>query len=69
MNKYELKPCPFCGEIPVFDTDGHYTYVLCWHCGSRGKRIMSSRSAQKQAAEAWNRREGECQDGQNYSPD
>ncbi len=56
MSKYELLPCPFCGAMPTFDTNGIRTWVFCFHCGARGKGFYNGRSAQKQAADAWNTR-------------
>lgn len=53
----KLKPCPFCGgekiETVEFEVAGSdLTYVVCVNCGSCGKLHH-----QKQAIEAWNRRE------------
>lgn len=52
----KLKPCPFCGEAPTFDTDGHMTWVYCYRCDVRGPRVWNGKNAKKEATEKWNRR-------------
>jgi len=62
----ELKPCPFCGEMPIinhisdslFDC-GIFTYwVVCPRCGIRTQRNRDKTEIIK----AWNRRTNENSD-------
>ena len=54
---HDIKPCPFCGQRAVLDTNGHQTWVICVRCGSTGKRFNNGRDAADKAVEAWNMRE------------
>ena len=71
----ELKPCPFCGGKAVLshktEWDEKCSYVYCTTCSIRtaGVPVSSEYSSDEKAVKVWNRREGECQDGQSYSPD
>lgn len=58
-SEIELKPCPFCGgdATTVFYTG--YIYVSCENCGATSEMVKVSKeycAAEKEAAEAWNRR-------------
>ena len=52
----ELKPCPFCGEIPKIYKRVHFFVVECHNTKCQvmpETRIMDTK---EKAAEAWNRR-------------
>ena len=53
----ELKPCPFCGNtatLKLFDIFGaKWFYVKCNKCNAE---INDPKPSEKEAAEAWNRR-------------
>ncbi len=60
MSRDELKPCPFCGGVPmilrtnpVFEESKPRFFVTCAVCGVEMPRIARTR---KVAAEVWNRR-------------
>ena len=59
MPEIKLKPCPFCwGEAATVFYAG-YIYVSCEKCGATSEMIKISEeysAAEKEAAEAWNRR-------------
>lgn len=50
----ELKPCPFCGGISVFNTlnSGETVFVVCMKCGVRTLDYEHT----ERAREDWNRR-------------
>lgn len=57
MNEIKLKPCPFCGEVPI--PIGHWMssgdsifWVRCCGCGASTTLFNSEEAAKK----AWNRR-------------
>ena len=65
----QLKPCPFCGEIPhieqkpIYDYDGYYKYdIHCEKCGchinlGRNDTIYNTdEEARQNAINAWNKR-------------
>ena len=57
MNKTELKPCPFCGNIEplvVVDDETEMLFgVCCFKCEAAIKAVFAER---KEAVDAWNRR-------------
>jgi len=58
-----LKPCPFCGSKSVAIEKKNSGYqVRCHYCGARGKYVVATmcfEARKKEAADAWNRRDGE----------
>jgi Lar family restriction alleviation protein len=54
-NKAELKPCPFCGTVPVdanpFFVDERW-HIYCDHCEAAGP----DETDEAQAIKAWNER-------------
>lgn len=49
----KLKPCPFCGEVPVGTVRiGCIFYVRCLNCGSNA----GCKTRVEEAIELWNRR-------------
>ena len=56
----ELKPCPFCGEMPIIhgEESGDY-YIECINVGCACLPTSCFYETKEQAIEAWNRREGE----------
>ena len=64
MEKYNLKPCPFCGGTAFL---GHSTewnekcsYIYCTTCSSRiaGVPVSSEYASDEKAIEVWNKRVG-----------
>ena len=56
---YTLKPCPFCGGIPVVqETANSWCNVICDKCGAMTACFLnnSEYSSKERAVEAWNRR-------------
>ena len=49
-DKTELKPCPDCGGIAIWQTQDDYGFIVCEKCG---KRTLTYDGA-KYAAIAWN---------------
>ena len=58
----DLKPCPFCGHIPILREDKNYTYVRC-SCGAKGAAYLHGVKARAFAIKAWNRRTEEVAEG------
>ena len=69
MNEIELKPCPFCGGSPRYESlverIGHGEYITinhvrCTECGAsghtEGEIRMKSEECRTKCIEAWNRR-------------
>jgi len=62
-NKYNLKPCPFCGDNeakvrdmpPSDDINAYNVFVGCGYCGARACPKYSV----GEAIVAWNRRAGD----------
>lgn len=52
-----LKPCPFCGEMPECKSRGGYTWIVC-SCGIETKKYNNLDTGR--VVEMWNRR---CDDG------
>lgn len=50
----ELKPCPFCGGVAIFNslTSGETVFAVCMKCGVRTLDYEQT----EQVREAWNRR-------------
>ena len=48
----KLKPCPFCGGLPMRHTEGMWSVVRCTSCGARSNGINTPEGAD----EMWNRR-------------
>ena len=48
----DLKPCPFCGEVPAVVEDGYKAIAV--HCFNCGADITAE--SEKKARAAWNRR-------------
>ena len=56
-----LKPCPFCGSKPFAWRTNHRTYIECPNLTANSHRVMISGKTDKEAIEAWNRRNNnEC---------
>ena len=53
----ELKPCPFCGSNPFVWRTNYRTYIECPNLTDESHRIMMSGKSDKEAIEAWNRRD------------
>ena len=64
--KLELKPCPFCGsKSAALEKKNSGYQVRCHFCGARGKYVVATmcfEARKKEAADAWNRRDGENHD-------
>ena len=65
MEKIKLKPCPFCGGVPVIHVENGVR-VVCPHCLGSSKCLVDGYSAGHprgeatySVVEAWNRRVGE----------
>ncbi len=57
----ELKPCPFCGGEPFFDSQytrgGHYEYFChCTSCGATGPRQLNRGRATAEWNIGWNKK-------------
>ena len=56
MDKYKLKPCPFCGGQPVFEsyyTDANETFI-CIECSKCGIQVFQDDT--KELIRFWNTR-------------
>lgn len=52
-DRWQLRPCPFCGSDAIVWTQaGHAHYLQCYHCGGRIRPHIDK----AEAIEAWNRR-------------
>ena len=64
--KIVLKPCPFCGEIPIIDGKNDYLSIRCEECGIEARPFSFEytydekdvRRAEQEAIRAWNTRKG-----------
>ncbi len=62
-----VKPCPFCGGEKIMIRFGEkqgWRFAQCTSCGAAGPEIRPGKretgyEADQQAAEAWNKREGQ----------
>ncbi len=57
MDEIKLKPCPFCGEVPIpighgMSSGDSIFWVRCYGCGASTTLFNSEEAAKK----AWNRR-------------
>lgn len=56
----ELKPCPFCGEIPIadfaWDESGKWMSIFCGTCEARGPEVRNTEGWSPRAIAAWNQR-------------
>lgn len=53
----ELKPCPFCGDNGIYDTNGKSYWVICAGCGARvAGTYFSGEKGKKIITERWNKR-------------
>lgn len=68
----ELKPCPFCGGMPIFMEERSLRWegvesrisVKCYHCGCRTNglkegEMYGERTAKEVVERVWNRRVGD----------
>lgn len=57
MTDEYVKPCPFCGAMPVLMTGGeHFSYMECPECGVK-LPASTGKNRNTDAINAWNRRE------------
>lgn len=49
----DLKPCPFCGRIPVVDDCGDHRFFVRCECGINQDKLYSQKC---DAIRSWNRR-------------
>ena len=58
MEKTELKPCPFCGEVPTIDKHPTKKYfsISCWDPNCVCMPKTGWYISEEKAAEAWNER-------------
>ena len=65
MDKFKLKPCPFCGSAAVFRCNGENQYLV--RCGNLFCKVYATtyvETTKAKAIAAWNRREGGQDDSQ-----
>ena len=55
----ELKPCPFCGQIPDWYKDNGYPFIIACYGDECEVRPEVSRFTEESAIAAWNKRAGE----------
>ena len=59
MDKFKLKPCPFCGSAAVFRCNGENQYLV--RCGNLFCKVYTTtyvETTKAKAISAWNHREG-----------
>ena len=54
----ELKPCPFCGRMPIIQDCGDYGYFVTCRCGIEQTKLYAQKC---DAVKHWNRRKTEPQ--------
>ena len=54
----ELKPCPFCGRVPIIEDCGERSYFIKCKCGIEQSRLYMQKC---DAVRHWNRRKTEPQ--------
>ncbi len=53
----ELKPCPFCGGKPAYDTNGVGYWVICTSCGAKTNiTYIDGKRGKQIVTDHWNRR-------------
>ncbi len=58
-SKYNLKPCPFCGAPAHMWRTNYRVYVECNRYDAKDHQVELSARTEEEAAEAWNRRNGD----------
>ncbi|MCM1225973.1 MAG: Lar family restriction alleviation protein [Clostridium sp.] len=60
MPEIKLKPCPFCGGLPILNNEKNRacSFVKCIECGAESGlvKVSAEYCSDEKAAEAWNRR-------------